>query len=46
MNQYTAQDFKKGQPFVVTELVTTFEKLLKAPLPKEETGTFYTKILE
>lgn len=36
----------KGQPFVVTELVTTFEKLLKAPLPKEETGTFYTKILE
>ena len=36
----------KGQPFVVTELVSTFEKLLKAPLPKEETGTFYTKILE
>ena len=33
----------KGQPFVVTELVTTFEKLLKAPLPKEETGTFYTE---
>ena len=36
----------KGQPFVVSELVTTFEKLLKAPLPKEESGTFYTKILQ
>ncbi|WP_278582368.1 2-oxoacid:acceptor oxidoreductase subunit alpha, partial [Prevotella denticola] len=32
----------KGQPFVVSELVSTFEKLLKAPLPKEESGTFYT----
>ena len=36
----------KGQPFVVSELVSTFEKLLKAPLPKEESGTFYTKILQ
>ena len=36
----------KGQPFVVSDLVATFEKLLKAPLPKEEAGTFYTKILQ
>lgn len=36
----------KGQPFVVAELVSGFEKLLKAPLPKEEGGTFYSKILQ
>ena len=48
MNHFAPYQYNqvKGQPFVVTELVTSFEKLLKAPLPKEETGTFYTKILE
>ena len=37
----------KGQPFVVSELVKEFEKLINAPMPKEEKGTtFYSKILE
>jgi 2-oxoglutarate ferredoxin oxidoreductase subunit alpha len=36
----------KGQPFVVSELVKGFEQLIKAPLPKEEGGTFYSKILQ
>ncbi|MCR5077533.1 MAG: 2-oxoacid:acceptor oxidoreductase subunit alpha [Prevotella sp.] len=36
----------KGQPFVVSELVREFDKLINAPLPKEEGGTFYTKILQ
>ncbi|MGI6231779.1 MAG: 2-oxoacid:acceptor oxidoreductase subunit alpha [Prevotella sp.] len=36
----------KGQPFVVSELVRGFEKVLKAPLPKNEGGTFYDKILQ
>ena len=37
----------KGQPFVVSELVKEFEKLINAPIPKEEKGTtFYSKILE
>lgn len=36
----------KGQPFVVSELVKRFKKLINAPLPKEEGGTFYTKILQ
>lgn len=36
----------KGQPFVVSELVNQFTKLLKAPLPKTTGDTFYTKILQ
>ena len=36
----------KGQLFVVSELVKGFEQLIKAPLPKEEGGTFYSKILQ
>lgn len=37
----------KGQPFVVSELVKEFEKLINTPMPKEEKGTtFYSKILE
>lgn len=35
----------KGQPFVVSELVAQFTKLLEEPLPKTEGDTFYTKIL-
>ena len=36
----------KGQPFVVSELVKQFENLIKEPLPKENKGTFYDKILQ
>lgn len=37
----------KGQPFVVSELVREFERLIKkVPAPTEEGGTFYSKILQ
>lgn len=36
----------KGQPFVVSELVREFERLMDAPLPKAVGGTFYSKILQ
>ena len=47
MNHFAPYQYNqvKGQPFVVTELVTSFEKLLKAPLPKEETGTSIRRYL-
>ena len=36
----------KGQPFVVQELVQGFERLLTLPAPKDESGTFYSRILQ
>lgn len=36
----------KGQPFVVSDLVRGFERLINSPLPQQEGGTFYTKILQ
>jgi len=36
----------KGQPFVVQELVQGFERLLTLPAPKDEYGTFYSRILQ
>lgn len=36
----------KGQPFVVQELVQGFERLLTLPAPKDECGTFYSRILQ
>lgn len=36
----------KGQPFVVQELVKGFERLLTLPAPKDEGGTFYSRILQ
>jgi 2-oxoglutarate ferredoxin oxidoreductase subunit alpha len=36
----------KGQPFVVSDLVRNFEKVLNSPLPRNEVGTFYTRILQ
>ena len=29
MSEYTAKDFKKGQPFVTRELIDAFTKLLE-----------------
>lgn len=36
----------KGQPFVVQELVQGFERLLTLPAPKDESGMFYSRILQ
>ena len=36
----------KGQPFVVQELVQGFERLLTLPAPKDQCGTFYSRILQ
>lgn len=36
----------KGQPFVVQELVKGFERLISLPLPKDDCGTFYSRILQ
>lgn len=36
----------KGQPFVVQELVKGFERLISLPLPKDDSGTFYSRILQ
>ncbi|MDR0185689.1 2-oxoacid:acceptor oxidoreductase subunit alpha [Prevotella brunnea] len=36
----------KGQPFVVQELVKDFERIITLPAPKDEGGTFYSRILQ
>ena len=48
INNFTPFQYNqvKGQPFVVQELVRGFERLISLPIPKDEGGTFYSRILQ